>query len=92
MPSVAQNVLGFANTGCYSHQMLIRKIGEELVLRGHQFAMLVSEADEIGGEALAGTSGMRVIRFAGPLDIGTQAWAASLPQDPVEVQLVMLRS
>ena len=89
---VVQNVLGFANTGCYSHQMVIRKIGEELVLRGHHFAMLLSEADEIGGEALAGVSGMRIIRFAGPIGIGTQAWAASLPQDPVEVLLLVLHA
>ena len=85
--SAAQNVLGLANTGCYSHQMLIREVGRELIARGHQFAMLVSDVDEIGTEALAGVNGIDIVRFPGPPGIGTQTWAATLPQDPVQVRL-----
>ena len=91
MPSSgARKVLGLANTGCYSHQMLIRKVGEELLVRGHEFAMLVSDVDVVGVEALAGVKGMQIIRFAGPPNIGTEAWAASLPQDPVEVHFSLI--
>ena len=85
--SVALKLLGFANTGCHSHQMLMRQIGQELAGRGHHFAMLVSDVDEVGEEALDGVSGIQTTRFSGPPHLGTQDCAAKLPQDPVEVCL-----
>ena len=51
--------------------------------------MLVSKHDELSKSVLEGAPGVDLVQFAGPPDMGTEEWAASLPQDPQQVKLCL---
>jgi len=65
--------------------MLLLKIGQELINRGHTFSLLVSAYDAMSLQVVSGVSHIQVLTFQGPLYAGTEEWAARLPQDPQEV-------
>lgn len=82
---VGSSILGFSMVGTSSHQMLLLKIGQELVNRGHTFSLLVTTYDTMSLQVVSGVSNIQVLMFQGPLYAGTEEWAARLPQDPQEV-------
>ena len=82
---VGSSILGFSMVGTSSHQMLLLKIGQELITRGHTFSLLVSAYDAMSLQVVFGVSHIQVLTFQGPLYAGTEEWAARLPQDPQEV-------
>jgi len=83
----ASSVLGVATIGARSHTMNVVRIGRELVERGHNFSMLISESDNIGAETLDARAfpGLKIITFRGPPGIGTEEWASGFTRDPQKV-------
>ena len=79
------SVLGFATVGLCSHQMLLIKIGRELIARGHKFGLLLSAHDTISRAALENAKHIQLLTFEGHADSGTHNWAARMPQTPAEV-------
>ncbi len=67
--------------GTSSHQMLLLKVRQELVDRGHTFSLLVSAYDTMSLQVVSGVSNIQVLTFQGPLYAGTEEWTARLPQD-----------
>ena len=84
----AKSVIGFAVTGGTSHQSAIAQIGLELIARGHSFAMLLSSGDTLSQARLAREpfKGLKLYKFSGPPDIGTDAWLKKLDRDQRKVR------
>ena len=85
--SCSSSILGLAPIGARSHLMNVLRVGQELVERGHSFALVHSTSDVINEETIMTRSfpGLQVYRFNGPPDIGTREWAADSSRDPQEV-------
>lgn len=82
---VGSPMLGFAMVSTSLHQMLLLKVGRELIRCGHTFSLLVSAHDALSLQVVSGVSDLQMLTFQGPLYAGQEERAASLPQDPQEV-------
>ena len=67
------------------HQMLLLKVGRELIRCGHTFSLPVGAHDALSLQVVSGVSDLQMLTFPGPLYAGHEERAASLPQDPQEV-------
>ena len=66
----ASSILGFGRVGGRSHHLVILRIGQELIDRGHTFTLLISEQDheKLFPSLLDGaeTKAVNIVTFAGP--------------------------
>lgn len=79
----AASVLSICMPGASSHLLNLLRIGRELNQRGHGFDVLVSKEDHILHSLLESRwfDGLKVIKYDGPLGMGTEALGASLSRD-----------
>lgn len=66
---------------------LFARVGQELIIRGHSFTVLISSEDETSQHTFITrkTPGMQAITFQGTAGVGALEWASTLSRDPVQV-------
>lgn len=95
----ASSVLGFGRVGGRSHHLVLLRIGQELIDRGHTFTLLISvhDHDKLPPSMLdrEEAKGVKVVTFAGPVPppLSSHGWLAidQVRKDPVgvDVQQIM---
>jgi hypothetical protein len=71
----AEKIYGIAYPGGHSHQLILAKIGRELVARGHQFVYIQSSLDALNTNNL---TGLTVLTYEAPMSV--QEWADVQPK------------